>query len=170
MKHLKFVYAIIFGIVLFVFSISYAYGEEKASALEIVKKVREAAAFLSEAGEPGIAEFQKRESPWVWKDTYIFIHDCQKGTTIAHPIKPGHIGKNNIGIKDVKGNMFFVQGCEAAKDPKGGWIEYWWPKPGEKKPSRKISYMYRIPDMNLDIGAGVYDDTLSIEELKKLLD
>ncbi len=143
---------------------------ESAPPEEIVAKLREAAAFLSEKGADGIPEFNDPKGRWVWKDTYVFVHDCSQGLTVAHPIIAAHIGKRNIAIRDVKGNMFFVQGCEAAKKPKGGWIEYWWPKPGEKDPSRKISLMLAVPDTPYEVGAGVYNDAMSIPELEKLLD
>jgi signal transduction histidine kinase len=80
------------------------------------------------------------------------------------------IGKNWTGLKDVKGNLFFVQLCDAAKKAKGDWTEYWWPKPGEREPSRKISLMLQAPNTPYQVGAGIYDETASIEDLRKLLE
>ena len=141
----------------------------KATPQEVIAKVKEAADFLSKQGSAGLAEFNDRNSRWVWKDTYVFVYNCSKGTVAAHPIKPHLVGKNLMGLKDVKGNMFFIQLCEASKNPKGGWVEYWWPKPGEKTPSRKVTYILKVPGQPYEVAAGIYDDSASVSELDKLI-
>ena len=48
---------------------------------------------------------------------------------------------------------------ETAKTKGQGWVEYMWPKPGEKKPSKKISYVKRAKmptGETVVVGAGVY--------------
>jgi signal transduction histidine kinase len=46
---------------------------------------------------------------------------------------------------------------DVAKDKGEGWVEYMYPKPGEDAPSKKISYIYRVPGQNLFVGAGIYE-------------
>ncbi len=58
--------------------------------------------------------------------------------------------------------------CDAAKKPSGVWVEYWWPKPGEKEDSRKISYYLSAKGTPYMVRAGVYDDKANIAELSKL--
>lgn len=142
---------------------------DEAAPEEIVQKVKAAAEFLSKAGEPGLADFNQKDGPWVWSDTYITVHECEKGIAVAHPMKPKLIGKKLTGIKDIKGNLFFIQLCDAAKKPNGAWTEYWWPKPGEKKPSRKVTYFVQVPNTPYQLGAGIYDENLKIEDLQKLI-
>jgi cytochrome c len=31
-----------------------------------------------------------------------------------------------------------------------------WPKPGKRSPSKKVTYIYRVPSQDLLVGAGVY--------------
>ncbi|PYV60787.1 MAG: calcium:proton antiporter, partial [Acidobacteria bacterium] len=70
MKHTIFA---VLGVILLVLTISKVNAEQgKATAQEVVEKVRQAANTLSQSGEAGLAQFDKKESPWVWKDTYIF--------------------------------------------------------------------------------------------------
>src|SRR5450755_668263 len=69
-----------------------AVGQDHATAQEVVAKVREAASTLSKTGDP--AQFNQKEGPWVWKDTYIFIDDCDKKVVAAHPLKPEQIGQD----------------------------------------------------------------------------
>jgi hypothetical protein len=143
-------------------------GQEKATAEEVVEKVRQAANTLSQSGKAGLAQFDKKESPWVWKDTYIFVFDCVKATIAAHPIRPDLIGKDTTEFRGAKGTEFFPKLCAATKTPSGVWVEYWWPKPGEKHGSRKVSYALKAGDTPYIVGAGIYDDKTPIADLEKL--
>ncbi len=148
---------------------SVAVGQDKATAQEVVAKVREAASTLSKTGD--LAPFNQKQGPWVWKDTYIFVDDCDKKVVVAHPIKPEQVGQDIMSIKDTRGKNLYPdpQGfCDAAKKPSGVWIEYWWPKPGEKEGSRKISYYLGAKGTPYVVGAGIYDDKATIAELSKL--
>jgi len=42
--------------------------------------------------------------------------------------------------------------------PSGVWTQYWWAKPGQDEPARKLSYHLGVPGTNYTVGAGVYDD------------
>ena len=57
-------------IVLFVcvFSLP-AFAGDQATPAEIIKKVQDAAAFLSDAGDEGLKDLSTKDSRWVWKDT-----------------------------------------------------------------------------------------------------
>ena len=143
-------------------------GSDKADPQEIVQKVQEAAKSLSAAGEQGLAEFNKKPSPWVWKDTWVVVIDCNKGITVAHPVKPDNVGKDFQATKDTKGNAFLVQVCAAAKQPSGGWVEHWSAKPGQTEGTRKVSYGLKAGNTPYVVYAGVYDDKVTIEDLAKV--
>ena len=146
---------------------SVAVGQDKATAKEVVAKVREAASTLSKTGD--LAPFNQKQGPWVWKDTYIFVEDCDKKVQVAHPIKPELVGTDFVSLKDTKGGTVFPKNyCEAAKKPSGVWYEYWWPKPGEKEGSRKLAYGLSVKGTPYVVNAGVYDDKATIAELSKL--
>jgi cytochrome c len=156
------------AVVLLVVALStLAVGQDKATAQEVVAKVREAANTLSKTGD--LAPFNQKQGPWVWKDTYIFVEDCDKKIQVAHPIKPELVGIDFMSIKDTKGKNVFPEGfCDAAKKPSGIWFEYWWPKPGEKEGSRKLAYLLSANGTPYVVGAGIYDDKATIAELSKL--
>jgi len=168
MKHGNIIIALGTAIVLVLSLAGFAVAQEKASAPEIVKNVQAAANELSKSGEAGLADFNKKQPPWVWKDTYIFVLDCTKGVMAAHPIKPELVGKDVMPIKDPKGNAFFIQLCGAAKAASGLWVEYWWPKPGEAAGSRKVSYALKAAGTPYVVSAGIYDDKATIADLEKL--
>ena len=144
-----------------------AVGQGTATAREVVAKVREAARTLSKTGD--VAPFNQKQGSWVWKDTYIFVVDCDKKLVAAHPIKPELVGQSSASLKDTKGNNVFPEDwCDAAKKPSGIWVEYWWPKPGEKDGSRKLSYGLAARGTPYAAGAGIYDDKATVAELSKL--
>ena len=142
-------------------------GQDKATAREVVAKVRQAASSLSKKGD--LAPFNQKQGTWVWKDTYIFVVDCDKKVIAAHPIKPELVGQDVLSLKDAKGKNFFSEGwCDAAITPSGIWIEYSWRKPGEKEGSRKLTYGLSAKGTPYAVGAGIYDDKATIAELSKL--
>ena len=48
---------------------------------------------------------------------------------------------------------------DLAKAKGEGWVEYMYPKPGGDydTPSRKVSYIVRVPGYEMFAGAGIYD-------------
>jgi signal transduction histidine kinase len=146
-----------------------AVGQDHATAQDVVAKVREAASALAKTGD--LAQFNQKQGSWVWKDTYIFVLNCDKMTQAAHPLRPELIGTEISSIKDPKGNAIFPNPkdvCEAARKPSGTWAEYSWAKPGEKEGSRKVTYLLSAKGTPYVVAAGVYDDKASIAELSKL--
>lgn len=132
---------------------------EQATPKEVVQKVQEAAKLVAEKGEAAFQTINDKNGPFMWKDTYCFVFDMS-GTIVAHPEKPGLIGKNLMNTKDVKGKIFAAEFVSIAKSPEGkGWSDYYWPKPGEKEPSLKVSYIMKVPGKDYFVGAGIYDLT-----------
>ncbi|MCP5160021.1 MAG: cache domain-containing protein [Gammaproteobacteria bacterium] len=143
---------------------------DSATAEEVIAKVHEAAKYLHDKGQAGFPDFNNN-ARWVWKDSYVFVFSCRDNKMIAHPLRPDLVGKPILQMEDDKGNLLFQKMCEASNKTAGGWVEYLWPKPGEAKASRKISYTQSTevsfqPDVR--VGAGIYDEVMSVEELNKL--
>ena len=150
---------------------SVAVGQDHATPQDVVAKVKEAASTLSKSGD--VTQFDQKQGPWVWKDTYIFIYDCDKKVMAAHPIKPEMIGQDISSIKDAKSGKIIIPNaadfCKKVQDsPSGVWKEFWWPKPGEKEPSRKVAYYLSAKGTPYLAIAGVYDDKITIAEASKL--
>ena len=148
-----------------------AAAQDHATAKEVVAKVREAAAALSKTGD--LKQFDEKKSQWVWKDTYVFVEDCDKGTTAAHPMKPEMVGQSIAMIKDAKTGKSIdpdpAAFCKEVKEkPSGFWQEYSWPKPGEKEPSRKVSFYLSVKGTSYILAAGVYDEKATVAELTKI--
>lgn len=123
---------------------------------ECKAKCKEAAAIAKAKGpDAAVKAVMAKNSPFVWKDTYVFVIDVN-GKTLAHPVKPKHVGKSLMHIKDFDGKLFFQEFVNLAKTKGKGWVKYRWPKPGQKKPSVKESYILKEGD--LIFGAGTYTE------------
>jgi cytochrome c len=165
------IFAVVTMVLLSVGLCSLAVGQDAATPQEVIAKVRAAASALSKKGD--LAQFNQKSGPWVWKDTYIFIQDCDKKVMAAHPIKPEMIGQDITSVKDAKtGKSIYPDSaayCKEVQDsPSGLWGDYWWPKPGEKEPSRKITYHLSAKGTPYIVNAGIYSDTATVKELTKL--
>lgn len=141
-----------------VFAVAYLYAAEKATKEECVAKCKEAAELVKKVGvDAAIKKIMEKNSPFVWKDTYIVLFNIDTGVTLAHPANPVMIGKSNVGLKDINGKMFYNEFLVVAKNQGEGWVNYMWPKPGETTPSPKASYIYRVPGENVAAMAGIYE-------------
>lgn len=134
-----------------------AMAAETATKEECVAKCKEATEMFKAKGlEATLAVLNDKAGPFVWKDTYVFCIDMETNTVIAHAATPNLIGKNLMGTKDVGGKLFFAEFKNVAAGAGSGWVDYMWPKPGEKNPSPKTSYVYKVPGLNIYVAAGIY--------------
>lgn len=57
---------------------------------------------------------------------------------VMHPMKPELDGQDLSNLKDPNGKHIFVEFANTAKHG-GGFVDYFWPKPGADKPVAKVS-------------------------------
>ena len=137
-----------------------AWAADAATAEEVTAKVKEAAADVKAHGDAALAEYDKKDGKWAWKDTYVFVMDCAGGTMKAHP-SPQVKGMKLTDLKDkATGKEFGTALCAAGKKADGGWVEYMWTKPGAEGNHRKIAYV--LSAGHYEVAAGVYDDKMAV--------
>ncbi|MCB1502717.1 MAG: cache domain-containing protein [Bauldia sp.] len=151
---------------------------DHATPEEIIANVREAADHVMVEGEAGLAIFDRASSPYVWKDSYVFVWNCAAGTVVAHPVAASR-GVPISSLVDAAGKPLGKALCDAAAVPGGSWVEYVWPEPVAEEgaddlvysgaPARKVSYMLSVEGQPFQVGAGTYDDSLAIADLDALL-
>jgi signal transduction histidine kinase len=84
---------------------------------------------------------------------YAYDFDC---VNIAHATQKDLEGKNLYDHKDTKGK-YVIRELSAAAKKGGGFVEFYWAKPGEKSGEfRKLGYVEPIPGTKFFIGTGVY--------------
>ncbi len=149
---------VVFAIVLAMITVNVS-AEEKATREECVAKCRQAAEMVKEKGvDETMKTIMDPDGPFIWKDTYVFCFNMETGIMLAHPQAPKLVGKMTKGVKDKNGKLLFVAYANIAKQKGEGWVDYLWPKPGEKGASAKESYVYRVPGEDLVMVSGIYKD------------
>ncbi len=132
---------------------------QSATRDECVAKTQEASQLIKEKGlEAAVAEINKKEGKYVWKDSYVFLMDLD-GKMLAHPMSPALVGKNVLETKDKgePGKLLFREFVDVAKTKGEGWVDYMWPKPGAQIASKKVSFIYRVPGKDVLVAAGLYE-------------
>lgn len=134
-----------------------ARAEPAATKEECVVKSQEAAALILTKGvAEAIREIGDPKGPFVWKDSYVFLMNLD-GKMLAHPMQPElTLLPHTLLITDPTDKAIFVSFVNLARTVGHGWVEYMWPRPGKHSPTKKITYIYRVPGKDLFVGAGVY--------------
>ena len=140
----------------------------QATPIEVVKKVHKAAALLANKDINGLEIIRDSASEFKWKDTYIFVVNCEKDLVMANSAFPEREGGDIKQHTDYNGKRYGLKLCDTAKRPGGDWVEYVWLKPGGARPLRKISYVISVKGLPYQVGAGIYNEDISIEELRQL--
>lgn len=165
-KQLVVIFAL--GIVTFV---NVAAGDETkhATAQEVISKVNEAVQLIQEQGQGALGKIADPSMGFVWKDTYIFIVNCERDMVVVNPAFPERVGGDIKKHADYAGEPYGKRLCEIAEHPHGGWIEYVWVIPGEDTPRRKVSYVRSVPGTPYQLGAGIYDESSKLSDLAVLI-
>jgi methyl-accepting chemotaxis protein len=88
---------------------------------------------------------------------YFWVND-DHATMIMHPIKPEMDGTDLTSFQDPSGRFVFVEFAKAAQAPAGDYVYYLWPKPGQKQPVAKLSFVKRFAPWGWVLGTGIYVD------------
>ena len=148
---------------------SIAAEQRSATAAEVIQKTREVATYLAKEGEKGIATFKSKNAQSFWKtDGYIFVIDCEHGKILAHPISV-LAGTPLRRMHDSLNQPLAKPLCENGLRPNGGWFEAHLSRPNETKARRKMVYVRPVPDTTYQVGSGIYDATVTVEHLNKLV-
>jgi len=83
---------------------------------------------------------------------YVYDYDC---VNIAHGTQQDLQDQNLIDFQDSRGT-YVIRELSAMAQSGGGYVEYWWIKPGETGEKKKLGYVEPIPNTNYFIGSGVY--------------
>ena len=143
---------------------------DSISADLITQKVREGAVLIEKEGEAAFPKFRGKDSSFIFSGTYIWIHSPD-GLFVMHPVKPKLEGRESNKLRDVKGNYFIAEMNRKVKtDARGeAWVKYMWVKPGDNKPTEKMSFVKLVKNGNKEyiVGCGTHSIKI-IAEVEKL--
>jgi methyl-accepting chemotaxis protein len=131
-------------------------GNERKDAMNLVKRA------VAMAGKKGLtaalAAIQDKNGPFrSGKDTYVYAGSTEVVTLLAQSVMPDKlVGPDLSNGPDKRGKLFFNDLVDVALAKGEGWVDYWWPKPGETTPSLKSTYVLKVPRENAYFACGIY--------------
>jgi signal transduction histidine kinase len=158
---------LIIGMAVFIMGSGFGYGKDKTS-IECYKETAKTVVHATAVGLGEILKGVKSEKERVGmirsfvdpirfyadKSGYFYVYDYSC-LNIAHGTQKNLQGKNLYDHKDVKGE-FVIRELSAAAKKGGGFVEFYWVKPGSKEEFKKLGYVEPIPGTDYFIGSGVY--------------
>ncbi|MFP4260923.1 MAG: response regulator [Opitutales bacterium] len=94
-------------------------------------------------------------------DGYIFVF-TEKGHSLVHSLIEGVEPEDFLALTDRNGLPVVRELIAAARQPRGGFVDYMWEKPGTEGPRAKLSFARAVPDWAWVVGTGVY-----LEDIEK---
>jgi cytochrome c len=135
---------------------AHAVASDKSSGC--VQMAEMAGSFLQDKGKGyALKVFSASKGPFIDRELYVFACSMD-GILLAHPYRRDLVGKDVNDLRDSKGKAIFQEFRRVAVERGAGWIDYWWPKPGEQGQFPKMTYIKRIPDQDLYVGVGYYEE------------
>ncbi|MFP4476734.1 MAG: cache domain-containing protein [Desulfatibacillaceae bacterium] len=143
--------------------------QEKGTPQDVFEMVLQGVYVIEQLGDEGLAAFNDPQGEFVFKDTYVYVVNCEKGIVAAHPMDQIR-GLTADKIQCYKtGAHFMIDACkEVGAD--GTWFEYWWPKlnqAGEKSIHRKVGFAVPVKGTPYQVGSGVYNEDMSLQQLER---
>ncbi len=112
-----------------------------------------AAMIKSDGPEKAFAAFQDpANKDFHDRDLYVFVRSMD-GNTVAHGVNKGMIGHTSLETKDADGKLYNKEIMETAMTKGSGWVDYRWPNPVDKKIEAKSSYVEKVGDYVVGVGA-----------------
>ncbi len=138
------------------------YSDKKALVEELVN---EAAGLIETKGEEAISIIKDQKGKFYTNDTYVFITSAETGADLVNPAFEGIEGVPADEYSDADAWAAQKIIVAAVKDKDTAWVEYFWPRPGEDIPYRKIAYLKKIiiNDKIRIVGAGFYPEDAEAE-------
>jgi hypothetical protein len=129
----------------------------KKQAIDLVKK---GLAMAKKQGlEAVIDAAGNKNGPFCSGDEWYIYIGATKGrvTLLAHPHTPEKlVGPDLSQLEDIRGKKFFNDLIQTALEEGEGWVNYWWPKPGQTTSSLKSTYLAKVPGEDAFIACGIY--------------
>ncbi len=153
MKALRFVLPLLAAVILFDTSSARVtlQGVDPATPKEAKAMAIRAAEYLRTEGPENAFEVfsRKDDTEFHDRDLYVFVTH-ETGELVAHGVDHDMIGTNVLDLKDADGKSF-VREYLAIEDR--GWVEYKWEHPLTGTIRNKRSYIVRVGDYAVGVGA-----------------
>jgi signal transduction histidine kinase len=114
-------------------------------------------ALIAQHGKDAFSQLRDKTGAFVFMDTYVFV-DITDGRELVNPAQPSVEGKNLIALKDMQGKALVREYISAAMKDGSAWVDYYWYKPGNNVPARKLAHVRKVQagKETYIVGSGIY--------------
>lgn len=105
--------------------------------------VNDAVELIKTQNQSAVEIISDKNGKFNTKDTYVFV-TSETGSDLINPAFKEIEGMPLETYSEPTSKEAQMIIVDAVKDKDSAWVEYLWPKPGETKPSKKISYLKKI--------------------------
>ena len=132
-----------------------AHASDGATKQEAVAMVKKGIAFIKSAGEAkAYAAFTGKDKQFIDRDLYLVVYGLD-GLVLAHGANEKQVGKQLIEMTDIDGKYFVKERVAMVRSkPAGGWQEYKFTNPTNKKIEPKVMYCEKLNETA--VCGGVY--------------
>ncbi|MBN2830690.1 MAG: cache domain-containing protein [Candidatus Omnitrophica bacterium] len=139
------------------------YAEKRAYVKGLVD---EAVELINAKGEEALSIIKQKDGKFYAQDTYVFITSAETGADLVNPVFEDIEGVPADSYPDSDSDSWVAQQIivGAVRNKDEAWVEYYWAKPEETEPSKKVSYLRKININGKDriVGAGFYPEDAGI--------
>jgi signal transduction histidine kinase len=125
----------------------------------VTDAVEAACALVESEGRSAFAKIRSKAGRFVFLDTYVFVMG-RDGVEYVNYAFPSLEGRNLMDCRDAGGKFGVREEIEVAMNRGAGWVDGFWPKPGEATSSRKQTYVRKVEHNGetFIVGSGIYLD------------
>jgi cytochrome c len=132
---------------------SAAWAADPATPDEAKAMAEKAAAHMAAVGpDKAIADFNDANGGFVDRELFVVVYDPDNKIVGSYGVPVLH-GKDATTLKDVEGREFGKDIIALAKSQGSGWVNYRMTNPATKKVALKTSWVIRVGDYILFVGA-----------------
>ncbi|WP_345976149.1 cache domain-containing protein [Sulfurimonas sp. HSL3-7] len=123
----------------------------------VVDAVDSAVKLIEREGIRAFDTLRDRRSQYIYQDTYVFVI-AEDGLELVNAAFPKLEGRNVMEYKDADGNYMVKAFIEVARNKGDGWVNYFWPKPGDVERYQKSTYVRKamVDGKMFVVCAGLY--------------
>lgn len=125
-----------------------AWAADFGTAAEAKAMLEKAVAAVQADKAKALAAFNAGAEGFKAKDLYVFCGGPD-GNFTAHPTL---VGKSLKDLKDKAGKALGEEIYKVAKEGQITEVSYMWPRPGEEKPTEKMTYVAKVSDQVCAVG------------------
>jgi signal transduction histidine kinase len=134
---------------------SAAIAQTRPTAEQAKSITLKAAELVSTQGVEAARPVLHQEGEFRHGEIYVNVIDFE-GHWLVYPPRPAGEGQSMINVKDADGKLIVQEIIKLAKERGEGWVEYRWVNPASNRIEAKVSYVKRVPNLEVITYVGTY--------------